>query len=223
MTISGLLSRRTNRSMRTSIIESPPGASDLDLAALGVISTAPIWMTHAERLLLFTLTFSLRPSRYLEIGTLKGGSALIVCSAMDALNGVGKIACVDPRPQIAPETWDRIKHRASVITGFSPDALPEARDAAGGSFDLILIDGDHTRDGVIRDAEGVLPFAAKGAKILFHDCHNADVRMGIDEFAADHKRRLIDSGPMTSEALIQVCDDGSRVNWGGLRLIEVKR
>ena len=222
MNVSSLLRKTRGREVSRAVVESPPGRSNLDLSAMEIITAAPVWMTHAERLLLFTLTFTLRPSRYVEIGTLHGGSALIVCSAMDALDGDGRMACVDPRPQVSAENWEKLAHRATMITGFSPDVLPQARAAVGGDFDLILIDGDHTRDGVIRDAEGILPFAAKGAKILFHDCHNADVREGIDEFVGQHRRRLLDSGPMTREALVQTCDDGTQVNWGGLRMVEVR-
>src|SRR5688572_15655865 len=55
-------------------------------SALEVLSWAPAWLTGSERLLLFTLIYSLRPERYLEIGTLQGGSALIVSAAMDAFD-----------------------------------------------------------------------------------------------------------------------------------------
>jgi predicted O-methyltransferase YrrM len=193
-------------------------ASEFDPAAVDVIRTAPVWMTRAERLLLFTLVFALRPARYLEIGTLHGGSALIACAAMDALGSDGKIVCLDPRPQIAPENWVRLRHRSTMITGLSPDALPEAKQAAGGPFDLVLIDGDHTRTGVIRDGTAILSVVAGGGYLLFHDCFNPDVKSGIDEFARRHARRLTDCGPMTREITIEAFPDGRRLPWGGLRL-----
>lgn len=197
-------------------------AAEFDPAAIDIVRTAPVWMTRAERLLLFTLTFTLRPARYLEIGTLHGGSALIVCAAMDALGSDGKIVCLDPRPQVAPEDWQRLSHRAALITGLSPQALPAARDAAGGSFDLVLIDGDHTRAGVQRDANGVLSVIADGGHILFHDCFNPDVKAGIDAFARGQRSRVIDSGPLTREITADQLPDGSRVPWAGLRLMQVR-
>ena len=214
----------------TSLMPAIPGnltdvtsyAGEIDLGALNVITHAPVWMTRAERLLLFTLTFTLRPARYLEIGTLHGGSALIVCSALDALHSNARMVCLDPKPQIAPVHLDVLKHRATVITGYSPDALPQAQQAAGGPFDLVLIDGDHSRNGVVRDANGVLPFVAKGAHILFHDCHNPGVRSGIDECARKHARRLVDAGPMTRETTSETMSNGTTRPWGGLRLIEVR-
>jgi predicted O-methyltransferase YrrM len=184
-------------------------AGEFDTSAVEVIRTAPVWMTRAERLLLFTLAFTLRPARYLEIGTLHGGSALIVCAAMDAGQTDGRIVCLDPHPQIAAETWARLQQRATLITGFSPAALPEAKRAAGGDFDLILIDGDHSRAGVLRDANAVFSVAGAGAHILFHDCFNPDVKAGIDEFARKHAGRLIDSGPMTREITSEACQAAS--------------
>jgi predicted O-methyltransferase YrrM len=198
-------------------------AGDFDTGYVEVIRTAPVWMTRAERLLLFTLAFTLRPQRYLEIGTLHGGSALIVCSAMNAGQTDGRIVCLDPRPQIAPETWAQLQQRATVVTGLSPQALPQAQQAAGGAFDLILIDGDHTRAGVLRDANAVLSVASPGCHILFHDCFNPDVKSGIDEFARKHAARLVDSGPMTREITSEVLPNGARMPWGGLRMIEVQR
>ncbi len=197
---------------------------EFDPRAVEVIVNAPVWMTRAERLLLFTLTFTLRPRRYLEIGTLHGGSALIVCGALDASgNTDAKIICLDPRPQVAPETLDKIHHRATVITGYSPQDLPQAQQAVGGGlFDLVLIDGDHSRNGVMRDAEGVLAHVAKGAHLLFHDCHNPEVRAGIDSFARKYARRLADAGPMTREITTADSPGGKSGPWGGIRMMEVR-
>ena len=194
---------------------------EFDPTVLSVVPTAPVWMTRAERLLVFTMTFTLRPARYLEIGTLRGGSALLVAAAMDALQTDGRLVCLDPEPQIAPADWDRLKHRTTLLRGFSPDALPEASRLAGGSFDLVLIDGDHTAAGVVRDATGVLPFLGPGAHVLFHDCFNPDVARGIDEFVGEHARRLRDFGAMTREISCERAPDGTKVVWGGLRMVIV--
>ena len=48
-----------------------------------VISSAPVLMQPAERLLLFSPVRALRPGRLLEIGTHKGGSAMIIVAALD--------------------------------------------------------------------------------------------------------------------------------------------
>ena len=193
--------------------------SDFDPSVLGLIPTVPVWMTRAERLLLFTLTYTLRPARYLEIGTLQGGSALLVHAAMEALGGDGRMICLDPQPQITEANWATLRGRATLLRGFSPDALPEACALAGGTFDLVLIDGDHTATGVVRDATGVLSVTGPGSHILFHDCFNFDVGGGIDEFVRTHATRVLDVGPLTREISCERAPNGSRVVWGGLRLV----
>jgi predicted O-methyltransferase YrrM len=194
----------------------------VDPAVLAVVETAPVWMTPAERLALFTLSFTLRPARYLEIGTLHGGSAMLVAAAMDAVGTQGRLVCLDPNPQIAPENWARIQHRATLLRGFSPHALPEAKAQAGGPFDLVLIDGDHTGAGVLRDATGVLTVAAPGAYVLFHDCFNPDVASGIAEFLRTNGDRVYDGGPLTREITHEPDHVGAPAVWGGMRLAIVR-
>ena len=103
------------------------GTLDVDMSSMEWLRTAPVWMTLAERLLLFSLVYGLRPQRYLEIGTLQGGSALLACHAMDMTESSGRITCVDPEPRISAEDWTRISHRAQFGRGtVAPDL------AAGG-------------------------------------------------------------------------------------------
>jgi hypothetical protein len=200
-----------------------PFASEFDPTTLEVIKWAPVWMTRAERLLLYTLAFTLRPVRYLEIGTFQGGSALLVNAAFDALQSDGRIVCVDPKPQIKPEHWDRLAARATLIQGYSPDVLPQAVEAAGGPFDLVLIDGDHSYKGVMRDSMGVLPYVSDRAYLLFHDSLFSDVARGLDDFARQQAHQIVDFGTLTREVTYQQTEQGTAVRWGGLRLMQVRR
>lgn len=200
-----------------------PFAADIDLAAFDVLEWAPVWMTRAERLLLFTLTFTLRPRRYLEIGTFKGGSALLVNAALNAVGSDAKMVCVDPEPKITPEHWELLALRTTLLTGFSPQILPEAETAAGGPFDLVLIDGDHSYDGLMRDATGVLPHVADGAYLLFHDSLFVEVARGLRDLAARHADQLVDFGTLTREVTYQQREDGEPIRWGGLHMMQVRR
>ncbi len=195
--------------------------TDIDLSALDVIEWTPAHMSRAERLLLYTLIFTLRPTRYLEIGTLHGGSALIVTAAMDALNIPSKLVCVDPNPRISPEHWEKLKHRTTVVEGFSPDILQKAEQTAGGLFDFVLIDGDHSYEGLMRDAVGVLPFVSNGAYILFHDSFFSEVKNGLDDFVKEYADQVVDFGAMTREVTLQKTD-AEPILWGGLRMLQVR-
>lgn len=194
----------------------------IDMASLELVNQAPAWLLPAERLLLYTLIYSLRPARYLEIGTFKGGSALIVVAAMEASANDGKLVCIEPRPQLSAEHWARIATRATLLEGFSPDILPRAYEVAGGPFDFVFIDGDHTSRGVLRDAEGVLPFVADGAYLLFHDGFFPDVASGIRSFLAKHSSQVIDCGILTRE-MSQEATSPSTLFWGGMWLVQVRR
>ena len=88
----------------TDVTDHDHGA-DFDLSSLDVIASAPAWLTTAERLILFTLIYSLRPKRYLEIGILYGGASLIVSRAMDTIGSGGRLILVDAKPQVSDEDW----------------------------------------------------------------------------------------------------------------------
>jgi predicted O-methyltransferase YrrM len=196
-------------------------ADQIDLTRLDVVTWTPAWLSRAERLMIYTLIFSLRPQRYLEIGTFQGGSALIVASALDALDADGRIFCVDPNPKITDENWERIKHRTSLFTGFSPQILAEVYNQAGNFFDFVFIDGDHTYNGIMRDAEGVLPYVTGGTYLLFHDSFFPEVKQALHDFATRYRERIVDCGPITREVTIQQEPNQASVPWGGLHLVRV--
>lgn len=155
-------------------------------------------MTPRERLLLYTLTLCLNPKRYLEIGSFEGGSALIVCSALDTLNNAaGRIFMVDPAFRLTEETWDCIKHRATRIERESPGALAEAHRLAGGSFDLVLVDGAHEVAAAVSDIISVYKYVSPGGLVVVHDYSNIEVRDAVDY--------VLRQGQYTDVGLI--CDD----------------
>jgi len=185
----------------------------------GIVYHTPARMTSAERVLLFGLVFALRPKRCLEIGTYNGGSSLIIGAALDDL-GAGHLVCVDPKPLVASEHWQQLRHHATLVTGPSPEVLREAVAAAGGAFDFVLIDGDHGRAGVAKDIEGVLPVLTDGAYVIFHDAHYFEVAEAIDEMVHKHADRLMDCGMLSTEQTPEGRSiDGKPVIWGGLRLL----
>jgi predicted O-methyltransferase YrrM len=200
-----------------------PFAAEIDLEALEVIRWAPVWMSRAERLLLFALVFGLRPKRCLEIGTLNGGSAMIIAAAMDASDTDGRLVCVDPEPRIAPEHWQRLEHRTILLQESSPGVLPRAYELAGGPFDFVLIDGDHSYLGVLRDAEGVLPFIVDGAYLLFHDSLFSEIARALCDFGVQNADQIVDFGTLTREVTVQPGPQGEPLRWGGLRLMQVRR
>jgi predicted O-methyltransferase YrrM len=187
------------------------------------IFSIPALQLPSERLLLFTLVFSLKPRCCLEIGTHSGGSAAIICAALDDV-GAGQLVSVDAEPAVDPVIWDRAKARMRVVRGWSPHILPDALAASPDKFDFVLIDGDHSYASVLGDIEGVLPCLADRAHILFHDAHYVDVKEGVDEALRRYPEQLHDSGLLSvDEAAEETQIDGQRVTWGGLRLVMFTR
>lgn len=180
-------------------------------------------MTMSERTVLYGLVFGLRPQRTVEIGTHKGGSARIIHAALSDI-GAGTLVCIDPVPVIAPEHWEELKDRTTLLAGPSPDLLPQARELAGGPFDLALIDGDHEAPGLIRDIEGTLEVLADHAYLIFHDAHYMGVADGIDQMLDKHRDSLSDCGFVSVEETHEDrVVNGRKVVWGGLRLLRYQR
>lgn len=182
---------------------------------------APAWLLLPERLLLYSLVRGLRPQRCLEIGTFYGGSTVIVVAALDDV-GAGTLTCVDLKPQVEPARWATVAHRATMVSGPSPQMLAEARTVAGGEFDFIFIDGDHKVEPVMRDIEGALTVAAPGAHMLFHDANFWQVRDAIDNSVAKSEGRLLDCGMLSTLGTSPiVTPEGITTRMGGFRLLRV--
>jgi predicted O-methyltransferase YrrM len=204
----------------TGLYDVSADAHQVDLASLEVLNWAPALLTSSERLMLYSLIYSLRPARYLEIGTMKGGSALITSAAMDASNSEGRIVCVDVKPQVDSKDWQKIEHRASMIVGSSREVLPRARDVAGGPFDFVFIDADHREPSVFQDANQVMPILAEDGYLLFHDSYYRGVARATRKFALQHLGRVVDFGNLTRE----FCTDSPEAHdrYCGFRLIQMK-
>jgi predicted O-methyltransferase YrrM len=179
-------------------------------------------MTFPERVVLYSTVFGSRPRRTLEIGMYRGGSSIIIVVALDDI-GAGELLCVDPAPQIAAKTWSRIKHRAAVLEGSSTGALENSAPTSADRFQLVLIDRDHSLEGVVRDVKGVLSVVDDEAVLLFHDAHfsKVDEGRGSSELLAIHAGRQIDCGLVSNPATPDEANPD--VTWGGPRQLRFVR
>lgn len=175
-------------------------------------------MPAGERVLLHGLTVGLAPQRILEIGTFQGGSTLIMCAALDDLQE-GRIVCVDPHPRVADETWQSIRHRATIVAEPSPVAVTKALELAGQPFDFVLIDGDHSRESVDQDIDATIAVLADDAHMIFHDAHYYEVQEAIDAALIRHPGRFDDAGLVSRAETV----DENGIRWGGLRLLRFRR
>jgi len=152
------------------------------------------------------------PHWVLEIGTNKGGSALVICDALRQMEYDAHLITLDPCDNRDPDLWAQIEPTGLFINQASPSGTATAYALAGALFDLVFIDGHHSLESVRADIDGVLPVLRVGSVILFHDAHYDDVRCAIDEAVKRHALR--DDGLIAGAPV-----GGPDEWWGGLRRV----
>lgn len=124
----------------------------------------------------------LHPSNYLEIGVRRGRSMAMVATICPDCDIVGfdlwapdYAGMSSPGPDFVRAEIKKLGHsgRMELISGDSHKTLPrffsKHHDAF---FDLIIVDGDHSKKGAERDLRDVLPRLKVGGIIIFDDiCH----------------------------------------------------
>lgn len=138
---------------------------------------ANIWITMGY------LAKITKPKRYLEVGVRRGFSLAIVAARQKdaALTGIdlwmpnyGNTS--NPGPEFVREqiALTGFKGQLELLSGNSHQILPALVD----KFDLILIDGDHTTDGVAQDVAAALRLLLPGGYLVIDDLHDPAVLAG---------------------------------------------
>ena len=140
-------------------------------------------MAFCEQMAIQHILHRIRPHRAVEVGTYKGGSLQVLarlCNHVDSID-------------IDPSVSDLLGPRFSNVTfhtGNSAELLPFALLAASElsqPVGFVLIDGDHTTEGVRRDINALLSVPPSCEMVvLMHDAFNPDCRAGI--LSADWQR-----------------------------------
>ena len=131
------------------------------------------WIEPDDALKLYELGY-LAPGPFLEIGTYRGKSAVVLCSALrDAGRDVEFYSLDIARDdlELARGTlaeWG-LAHRVRLVHG-SVTALFRALPGFRPRF--VFLDGDHSADGLGRDLAVLEPHVPEGALLLFHDYNN---------------------------------------------------
>ncbi|MHB1536959.1 MAG: methyltransferase domain-containing protein [Acidimicrobiales bacterium] len=151
------------------------GAESFD--RLPMLASVPWQMSHGERAALEGILAQLQPRLAIEIGTAQGGSLGRIAAYSDEVHSFDLV-----RPEEVPN-FESVTFHTGDSHRLLPETLAQFADA-GRSVDFVLVDGDHTADGVRRDLEDLLMSeAVRRTLIVLHDTMNDVVRDGIE--AAD--------------------------------------
>jgi hypothetical protein len=135
-------------------------------------------MTDAERCTLIMLLNELRPVCSIEIGTFKGGS-LSVLSKFSR-----KVYTLDIDPTCC-ERFSKEFSNVEFITGPSKKTFPpllKQIQKYDERLEFVLIDANHTKEGVKLDIDNLLEFKpTQPLFVIIHDSFNPDCRQGIIE------------------------------------------
>jgi len=171
-------------------------------------------MMQWDRIALTGILSRLRPKCALEIGVYFGGSLALTSQYAE------RIIAID----IDPAVLDRfaVPANADLRIGNSVDLIPSILDEitkAAIPLNYVLIDADHSAEGVRRDIELVLEYKPiEPMFILIHDSGNPECRRGI--CAADwNKSRYVQSVEcdfVPGQVIEHSVKDGKGEVWGGL-------
>jgi hypothetical protein len=144
------------------------------MTAADVLFSDEIWqMSYGERAAIEGLLSACRPALAVEIGTAEGASLRRIAAHSAEVHSFDLV-----EPQL-----DLPEHVA-LHTGDSHVLLPEVLEgfaAEGRNVDFVLVDGDHSAEGVRRDLEDLLASpAVRNTVIVAHDTGNERVRAGLD-------------------------------------------
>ena len=127
-----------------------------------------MWANQKE--FLNGLVRKFKPKKVVEVGTLYGGSSIIILNAIDDLND-SKLYSIDldTREKVGecvPKYFPNLMKKWTLFKGNIATAFLEQ---IGNNIDMALFDTSHQEPGEIMDFLMVLPFLKENAIVAFHD------------------------------------------------------
>jgi predicted O-methyltransferase YrrM len=185
------------------------------------------WSTPNEKALFYGLANRHTPGGVVvELGSYCGGSAAFFARGLADKpgGGAGRVVCVDPLlgapPWLAlpPQMFTLAELRANIVAlGIeSYIDLKIGDSAAVGAtwpaelIDVLLIDGDHSFEGALRDLECWAPKLRDGGILLFDDIDNIAEMRAVDEIMGS-MRTLVRHGVVDGIGVHEVQQSGWRL------------
>jgi hypothetical protein len=190
----------------------------LDVGPVALTADGDWQMSFGERAALEGLLAQVRPALAIEIGTAAGGSLERLAAHS------GEVHSLDLSHE--PLTR-RLPAHVHLHTGPSAELLGpllERFSDDGREVGFVLIDGDHSFEGVADDLATTLRSSATArAAILVHDTMNAEVRAGIESVHPESWEKVVYYEPDFVPGYVFAAGPVRNQAWGGLGLIITDR
>ena len=173
-------------------------------------------MMDSERIALTGLLARLRPTLAIEVGVYYGGSLTLISQFSERVIALDIDADVPNRFAIPANVDLRIGDSTTILP-----ALIHDLDQDHAPLNLVLIDADHSADGVRRDIETVLRFQpTQPMAIVIHDGGNAECRRGIAlaEWRRNPHVHDVELDFVPAQIIEHTVSVGGGEVWGGLAL-----
>src|SRR5271167_3677377 len=173
-------------------------------------------MMESERIALTGVLARVRPRGALEVGVYYGGSLSLAAQYSE------RILAIDIEPAVRNRF--SVPDNAELLIGDSRELIPRALDRfvqLGLPLEYVLIDADHSADGVRRDLNLVLKYRpCKPMIILAHDSGNEECRKGIlaASWNANPYVHYVQCDFVPGQIIEHSIQNGRGEVWGGLAL-----
>ena len=183
---------------------------------LSAFDDRPWQMDPGERAALEGLLCQVRPHLAIEIGTAEGGSVRLLAKYSDHVHSFDLVA--------APSHVQKLTN-VSTHTGDShlllPGVLAELAHASR-NVDFVIVDGDHSADGVERDVRDLLASKAVSATVIvLHDTMNDEVRAGLGRIDLANEPKVATFEPEFVAGRLHYRNGLHHQLWGGLGVLMI--
>ena len=134
-------------------------------------------------LLLYSFVIATQNCQILEIGTHDGTSTLAFLKGASRIDGLVRSIDIDPcKPahilieKYGMQQWWRFFHNDSK------QIFDIMKAEVGQKFNILLVDGDHTKTGALFDLKNYSQLVVDSGLILLHDTSMEDVKQALAEF-----------------------------------------
>jgi len=133
-------------------------------------------MSRAEKYCLIHLLENLKPEYSIEIGTYKGGSLQVLSKFSKKVYSID----IDSEPKhTLKNQFDNVIFKVGKSHDIIKNVIEDI-ESKNGKLNFILVDGDHSKDGVKKDLECILSCNLKHPlTVILHDSFNPQCRSGM--------------------------------------------